>query len=85
MVKKKKSKKHVKSLPKVAPKKSLFGTKNFTVMDIGFIKGSVFLFTLFIVSFLSENAIKFIKELRWIWFIFFILFAIKPLKKSLRR
>ncbi len=55
--------------------------KNLDVWDIQLIKFSVIAFTLFILGFLSQNIIDKIIDLKWIWFIAFILLAIKPFSK----
>jgi hypothetical protein len=70
----------------VVKKKSFFKRRsNFNVLDIGLTKLSVFFFALFIISFLSGNAINGIIELRLLWLVLFVLLAIKPLIKFFRR
>jgi hypothetical protein len=56
--------------------------KKLGLWDIQLIKLSVVAFVLFVISFLPQNAIDFIVEWRWVWFVLFVLFAIKPTVKA---
>ena len=47
-------------------------------IDISLVKLSVAAFVLFIVSFLSAKVLEKITSWRWLWFLLFIIFAIKP-------
>ena len=57
--------------------------KRMNMWDIKLIKWSVVAFVLFILSFLLiyPQVVNFIIKWRWLWFILFILFALKPLIK----
>ena len=58
--------------------------KNLGYLDMQFIKLAIISFTLFIVSFLSDYIDK-IVAWRWIWLALFVLFAIKPAVKILKK
>jgi MFS family permease len=58
--------------------------KRMNYCDIGLVKLSTVAFTLFIISFLSAYFDKIISW-RWVWLILFIIFAIKPLLKVLKK
>lgn len=58
--------------------------KKLKYLDIQFIKLSVVAFTLFVVSFLSAYIDK-IVAWRWIWFVLFVLFMIKPFLSAFKK
>ncbi len=55
--------------------------KNLGWMDIQFIKLAVVFFVLFVVSFLSNYFDK-IVDWRWVWFLLFVVFSLKPFLKT---
>jgi hypothetical protein len=57
--------------------------KKFNVVDMAFTKFSVFFVTLFLISVWSSFA-NFVTRTYWAWFLIVgLLFAIKPIKKTL--
>lgn len=50
--------------------------------DLQFIKTSVFFFAFWIVSFFSIQSIA---KYQWLWFALFLIFAIKPILKALKK
>jgi hypothetical protein len=52
--------------------------KKMDMWDIGLIKISVAAFVLFIISFFPSEWISQIIELKWLWLVLFVIFAIKP-------
>ena len=59
--------------------------KNMQASDIALIKMAVFFFTLWIITFFNQAAMDFVIRNQFIWFILFILFAIKPIAKVFRK
>jgi len=55
--------------------------KKLNCIDIQFIKASVLFFAFFIASFVTN----WVQKYRWLWLILFIIFALKPLYKILKK
>ena len=59
--------------------------KAMQISDIALIKLAVFFFTIWIVTLVSQDVLNFIFRNQLIWFILFILLAIKPIAKFFRK
>ena len=62
-------------------KKANQKVKNLNVVDVQFIKLSVFFFAFFLASFLGNVLVDY----RWLWLILFVIFAIKPIIKFFKK